>query len=429
MIRLSGSSLPRVDACPASAVLPHVEHESEDADAGSALHEHIKHRAEIGVDDAMALLDETMARWGVPEKEAGFLRGRLSKFEWSPPAGAICEIRLALMQDWTVQRVPAEQRFVEGAIFTGQFDVVWTEPRPLIVNEDGSVQCPAGSVLWVLDLKGGQDRYVETIERNLQVATYAFLAAKWTGAKRVAPAICYPGPGEGEWDVPGRMWSRAELDAVEGRLRRLLARTAAQESALVEGRPLELTEGRHCEFCPALTRCPAKTAMFKAVLIEGTVPFGPLPLTDGDATQLVSMLAVLETFIRRGRRVLEAQVEETGRPIPLGDGVVWGPETSERTEILVGPAQPVLAIELGEFADQAMKVDVSGASIERAVKAQLEAKGKSRGVSPMVRRIYAKLGEAGALVQKPRVEWKAHRPKLARAEPGHDDAEDLGEAI
>lgn len=427
MSRMSGSALPRIEVCPPSAALPQVGSTSEAADAGSALHDHIRHRAELGLDDAVARLEETMARWGLSETEAAFLRSRLMKFEWCPPHGSICEVRLALMPDWSVTRVPAEQRFVEGTLFTGQFDVVWAEPEPLIVNEDGSVLCPERSTLWVLDLKGGQDRYVTTIERNLQVHTYALLAARWTRAKRVVPAVCFPGPGHGDWDVPGSVWGARQLEEVEGRLRRMLGAVELAESSIAAGEPLDLTEGRHCDYCPALTRCPAKIALFRSIFNEGPPDLATVPLNDTESSRLVSLVAVLDTVQRRARRVLEAQVQETGRPIPLGDGIVWGPQTTERTTILAGQARSVLAEALGEFAAIAMNVDVSGASIERAVKAKLEAAGKARGVSPEVRRIYAKLGEVGALVQKPRTEWGAHRPKLAQTIPR--DVEDLDEAV
>lgn len=422
MIRVSGSALPRVESCPPSAVLPQVGSESEKADSGSALHDHMRDRAELGVDDAVAKLDERLAKWGLSEREAGFLRARLMKFEWSPPAGALCEVRLALWPDWTVTRVPAEQRFVPGALFTGQFDVVWSEPAPLVVNEDGSIHCPAGSVLWVVDLKGGQDRYVTTIERNLQIAAYTFLAARWTGAKHAVPAALYPGPGQGTWDAPATAWGPREIDAVERRLRELFIKLEIEERSLAEGLPLDLVEGNHCLYCPALTRCPAKTAFFKAIVDEGELPHGPLPLSATDRRTLANALPMMERITKQLRHLLEADVGESG-PIDLGDGIVWGPETTERTEILAVPARAVLERELGEYAAEAMTLEISGTSIERAIKKKHEAEGIARQGAPAKRRLWAKLGEAGALGQKQRTEWKAHRPKLPAASLG--DVEDL----
>lgn len=410
MIRVSASALPRIELCPASAVLPQVGSTSEAADKGSALHQHIRDRAELGIDLAVARLEEVCARWGLSETETAFLRARLMKFTWTPPAGAICELRLAVMPDWTVKRVPEDQRWVEGALFTGQFDVVWAEPSPLVVGEDGSVHCPAGSVLWALDVKGGQDRHVTTIERNLQVAFYAWAAARWTKAQRAIPAICYPGAGEGEWDVPGRMWGPAELDAVEARLKKLWGDCERQERALAEGQPLSLTEGRHCGYCPAQTHCPAKTALLKSLCTDSPAPLGAAPLTASEATRIASSLVFVERFLERARSALRSYVEDQG-PIDLGDGVVWGPQQVNRTEILPEAAREVLEEELGEHANAAIKLDITGASIERAIKAQLEARGLTRGVAPTKRRIWAKLGEAGALVSKSRTEWKAHRPE------------------
>jgi len=123
----SASAAQRVEYCPPSEVLPQVFNISEAADKGSAGHEHMHQRAVYGVDYAMENLDAVLARWNVEEREAGFLRSRLLKFEWSPPAGSAVEIRLALMPDFTVQRVPGDLRFYPGALFTGQFDVMWAE--------------------------------------------------------------------------------------------------------------------------------------------------------------------------------------------------------------------------------------------------------------------------------------------------------------
>lgn len=431
MIRVSGSALPRVEVCPGSAVLPHVGSESVAADAGSAGHEHVRDRSELGVDDAVSKIDQRAAEWGLDETETGFLRSRMMKWEWSPPVGSICEVRLALWPDWTVTRVPEDQRFVEGALLTGAFDVAWCEKggqparfvaddapideREQVIGKRASagLRVPEGAILWVLDVKTGQDRYVATIETNFQVHLYAWMAAVYFRAARVMPAICFPGPGEGDWDVPARPWGARELAATEARLRALWTVLEQQQARLGAGEPLSLTEGPHCDYCPAQSRCPAKTALLKSVLSDGgTVPFGDAPLTLEQAAKLAGMMGFFDVAKKRARRMLEVYVGEHG-PIPLGDGRVFGPEPTEVTEILAEPARAVLAAELGEFADQAIGVDITGASIERAVKAKLASEGKDRGVAPARARIFAKLGEAGALSKKTRPEWKVHRPKAA----------------
>jgi hypothetical protein len=394
---------------------------SEAADVGSAGHEHMMLRARLGIDDAVAVLDETIAKFNISEDEATWLRARLMKFTWTPPAGALAEIRLAWMPDGSVQRVPADARFFPGAVFTGQFDDLWSEPEPLRIYEDGRVECPEGSALFVLDLKFGQDRYVQSIENNAQVSSYAVLAAKWTGARVVVPAVLFPGPGDGDWDVPAEPWRAQELAQAEARIHETLSRVAAAERALANGEPLDLVEGRHCEYCPALTECPAKIRMLKAMLRDG--PPAPGPLTPEEAALTAVNYKVLERVRHMQRAALEAYVHQYG-PVPMGDGVQWGPQTTVRKRVLPMLAKPILDAELGTFAVDAMQIKVTETGIKDAVRNKLNAAGHSRGVAPIVRRIYGKLTAAGALTKEERTEWCEHRGESpASAELG--EVEDL----
>lgn len=409
----SASSAQRVEICPPSEVLAQVMNVSEAADKGSAGHEHMHLRGTHGVDHAVAELDHTLAKWNVEEREAAFLRSRLLKFEWSPPAGAVMELRLALMPDFTVQRVPAELRFFPGAIFTGQFDVMWSEPQPLIIMPNGLLVCPPGSVLAIADYKLGKDSWVHTIEANLQLAIYAFLAARWTGAERVTAATIFPGPGEGDWDTFPRPWGARQLTEMEKRIRDLLASVERNQQKLAAGEPLELKEGRHCLYCPARSHCPAKNAMFKRVFDSGAAAaLGSAPLTPEQARYAANALPEFKRFADELRDALELYVEENG-PIPVDDdGVVWGPLEGSSGVILPGPARDILREELGiEYADEAlMKPVLSKKTIEDAVKRKHDDENIKRRLRPTMGRILGKLEEVGALQRKPKTTWCAHRP-------------------
>jgi hypothetical protein len=327
--------------------------------------------------------------------------------------GALVEVRLALMPDGTVRRVPAEDRHYPGAITTGQFDVLWSEPEALLAFEDGTVLCPEGSTLWVIDLKGGMDSWVPTIETNLQVHIYAFLAAIWTKAQRVLLGVLFPMPGEGDWDVVERPWGQREIEAVGVRIREMFARVDAEREKLSKGLPLALNEGRHCEYCPAQSRCPAKTALLKSALAQDgeLVPNGEAPLSREEARRAAIAYGQLGQFLRRLREVLEADVHNHG-PIDVGDGLVFGPKPETKKKFVAGVARRILDEQLGEFAPTAMQI--TGASIDRAVKEKLAG---ARGVSPMVRRLYALIGEAGGLVEEQCFEWTVHRPAPGALSP------------
>ena len=419
----SASAAQRVEYCPPSEVLPQVFNISEAADKGSAGHEHMHQRAVYGVDYAMENLDAVLARWNVEEREAGFLRSRLLKFEWSPPAGSAVEIRLALMPDFTVQRVPGDLRFYPGALFTGQFDVMWAEPFPLLMQGE-RVVCPPNSVLVVADFKFGTDAWVHTIEANLQLGLYGFMAARWTGAKTVAPATIFPGPGSGDWDTVSPPWGERQLLAMEQRIRALLAGVERNKLKLAAGEPLDLTEGRHCLYCPARTHCPAKTAMYKRVFDEGAQSvLGDAPFTPEQATAAAQALPEFQRFAKELNELLREYVKENG-PIPLGDGVVWGPEKDQRDEILSAPARDILVAELGrEYAEEALRVKISKKSIEDAVKRKHDDEGIKRRTKATMGRILGKLGSAGAIVSSPRETWCAHRPVQELVASSHDQNE------
>lgn len=414
----SASSAQRVEVCPPSEVLAQVMNVSEAADQGSAGHEHMHLRGTVGVDAAVGLLDETLAKWNVEERDAAFLRSRLLKFEWSPPKGAAMEIRLALMPDFTVKRVPAELRFFPGAIFTGQFDVMWSEPQPLILKPNGLLVCPPGSVLAIADYKLGKDSWVHTIEANLQLMIYAFLAARWTGAERVTAATIFPGPGEGDWDTFPRPWGARQLVEMEKRIRDLLASVERNQKKLEAGEALELKEGRHCLYCPARSHCPAKTAMFKRVFDSGAAAaLGNAPLTPDQARYAANALPEFARFAKELREALELYVEENG-PIPVDDdGVVWGPLDGSSGVILPGPARDILRTELGlADADEVLlRPSISKKAIEEVVKRQHEDAGIKRRLRPTMGRILGKLEEVGAMTYKAKTTWCAHRPSASPA--------------
>ena len=422
----SASGLQHIAACPGSAALARAGHVTRAADKGTAGHEHMRMRAELGVDDAVAQLDELFARYDLDEQDAHWLKRRLMRFEWSPPVGAVCETSLCLMHDGSVRRVEGGQGsypdLPAGAVLPGQIDLMWAEPAPLVwdMGEERPA-CPENSVLWVADYKFGQDRYVHTVERNLQTTAYTVMAAKWTGAKLAVPAIIYPGPGDGEWDTLAAPWGEKQLAEADLRVASVLAEVEVQKLAAAEGRALRLVEGRHCEFCEAQSWCPAKTALLKTVVSGEAAPLGEAPLTEAEAAYWVTQLRLLNGIAPRVTAALKAYVEATG-PIDLGDGVVWGPVEERKSIIVAEQAREVLEDELGEHARSAMQVKVTKTAIDDAIRVKHAEEGIKKQKAATMRRIMARLGEEGALVHEPRVEWKAHRPKKAEPEQQLEEA-------
>jgi hypothetical protein len=418
----SASALPLLAICAGSAVLDRVHSVNDKSKAGQAIHDHMRLRASHGVDYAVAMLERTAAAYDLDEKETGFFIARCKGFTWSPPAGAFGEVALCLCDDGTVVRVTGGAGSYAGlpanAVVPGQVDLMWSEPEPLDMSDPAHPRCPKGSILWVVDYKSGKEDYVEPIERNIQVGTYTMMAAKWTGAEYAVPAILFVRKGSGEWDAPEAAWGTAEISAAEKRAKDIVARGREQLERLARGEVPVFTEGKHCEFCDAAWRCPAKTAVLKA-LVGAPLPKGSAPLTVEERSWLAAHLKQFEAFARAARTALILDVQANGA-IPLEDGTVWGPIAKPVTEIIVPRALPVLQEELGEeLANNALDVTLSRGRIEANVKKLHHEQGLTRQVAPTMRRIMAKISEAGGLLSEPRIEHRAYRP--------HDE-EDEGEA-
>jgi hypothetical protein len=381
---------------------------------GDAIHEHQRERAAFGVDEAMRRIHELAHRFELNERETGIFIARCRAFEWTPPPGSFGEVALCLRESGEVERVQGGKGHYDtppDTVTAGTLDLMWSEPEPLDLTDPTHPRCPRGSVLWVTDYKSGDDAYVDPVESNAQLETEVVLGAKWTGAEMAVPAILFVRKGAGEWDVPDSAWGQPHLREAEARIRATVARVREQQRILDAGAPLEFVEGRHCEFCPAKTRCAAHTGIFKQ-MFSGVVPFGDAPLTADERQWLAERLSMIESISKRARAVLRADVDENG-PIPLSDGNEWGPVKEKRTTILAHVALPIVREELGEMGDHALDTSMTRDSIEGAVREYCEANALKRAVSPTMRRIMAKLGDAGALVDSPRVEYRAHKPERA----------------
>jgi hypothetical protein len=257
---------------------------------------------------------------GLDEADAGRLAFLDEHLRLPVPAGAIAEVPLGYWPDGNVRRVEGGAgRYVdEGQILSGTIDVMWAD------ETDNPEMCPEGSTLWIVDWKTGAEEHVPPVDRNWQLRGAAVLAARWTGAQRVIPAICYVNAGEcaeavranvsyqGRWEV-GAPLDAAALDAVEAEMRAVLARARgegdgragvhavprrgqvvggevhpdrADEGAALGQRvdqpsvgPLIL--GPHCDHCPARGACPALAAEAVTLLgalegeDDGQVKMGP----------------------------------------------------------------------------------------------------------------------------------------------------------
>lgn len=429
----TGSSRARVRICPPSAALPGVKTTGPDK-VGNVIHEHMALRATHGVDFAVEAIPGLCDRWLLTGDDAGIARARCMSFEYAPPKGAIPEVALALFDDGSVRRVEGARGsydLPEGGIFAATIDLLWAEnaqgkPIPFAWEGDRPV-CPPGGIVWAMDYKTGAEKNVESIEQNAQLQAAALLAARWTGARLVAPAVLLVRKGKGIWDVPAAYLGPVQFDQIEREIRAEHAAIAAAAQALAAGTLREgFVTGAHCEYCPAATRCPAKTSGLLALLGE-VAPAGDAPLTTDHLRRLLPLVGQLEQAANAIKAAAKRQVEATGQPIDLGDGKVWGPHLAAKKTLDVGIALPLLVEEVGaDLARTALNATLSRDRIKAAYLAHLGGEDAEPGAAERgVRGFFGRAIAAGAQKSAGEIWWSAYRPKPGGAagdeEPLQDD--------
>jgi hypothetical protein len=383
---------------------------------GSALHEHMRDRIALGITPALVRLPDIAKAWRLGEQERGIFEARARHFKWTPPDGAVPEQALCLFADGEVRAIKGgrgDYEMPEGALLPATVDVMWSEPEPLQYSPGTALfpavaKCPPGSTLWVVEVKTGLDIHVSPVEHNGQARVGALLAARWTGAETVVPAIVYWRKGDGEWDVPERVFGKDDLGQIWLEINDTLREVDSQEAKLHVGLPLDFVEGPHCAMCSCEARCAAKTALIKGVL-DAPAPLGDAPLTVDEARRLAAILPALARFQKQATSALRAHVK-VGGPVDLGNGNHWGPHAVDKTEVLADVGQRVLADEVGaELAESSVKRVLTRDAIEDAVRESHAEKGIKRQMAPTVRRLFARIGAEGGLVSRREVHWSAYR--------------------
>lgn len=390
LVTLSG--LQRASVCSASFTLPRFGHLNKSAALGNAMHEMIERRI-IGEEKAPELVANG---WELEGIERGRFFHLVRTFDPKIPAGTLAEVALGLFEDGTVRPVEGGQGkypHVPGLILAGTIDAMWSSPHGLDAGK-----CHESDELWIVDWKTGEEGNVPPPAKNWQLRAAAVLAAKWTGAKRVVPAICFVEPGEGRWDI-GAVIGPEELLAIESMLREILAEVATQERRFVIG--------PHCEYCPARPGCPAHIAEAKALVTSSPDTLG-LSLTAEDARRIAGLLPGAAKVLELAKQALRLYVTEHG-PLELADGKVYGPQTARRDTYATRISYEALAREIGdEAADVAFRT--SKGAMYDAVGTAHDAAGIKRKKGAAMAKIMGEIEANGGKVSRPVEVWTNHYP-------------------
>lgn len=128
-----------------------------------------------------------------------------------------------------------------------------------------------------------------------------------------------------------------DLDGFAVDLRGILAKVADARRMVREGLDLHLSPGQHCRYCEAFHSCPAQRQLqteVKSGAIEPRIEM-MLPLgNDEVARDAYELRARLRILLKRLDSALFARANE--RPIPLGNGRMFGPHERKGRESLSG---------------------------------------------------------------------------------------------
>lgn len=387
----SASKLELLEKCPTAGALSSVWAESTAAQsAGTARHRYLQRAREI--DPATALAEVPAdAPW---RAQCEALAAHLDEI----PAG---DHELAYAYD----HVTDTARFL-GPWLDRAYDVSASE-----VSGTADLVCPPTDERprWlVVDFKGDED--VAPAGSNLQLAFYALAVARVHGADEVEVAIAYLRHGG------GIRWDRAVLDefaleAAAARVRRVVSLVVAARSSQT---PLDYATGFHCRRCPALTFCPAQTALLRAFLADPMEPGEIARLSAEDAGAAYVRLKVLGEQVEIAAAAVRARAELAGLPLPDGERLV--PVEMPRRTLVMDRALPVLREVFGEQADAAVERSLSSEAINRLARQLAPGKGQKKAVDEL----WGKIEAAGGMRRSQYIQLRVKRAKGADAAGGEE---------
>lgn len=295
-----------------------------------------------------------------------------------------------------------------------------TTPTEFVGSFD-YVRLSAGCAV-VVDLKTGLTD-VPHPSRNAQLRLGALAAARYHGVDSARAGILHAPEGRTPW------WSWATLDAFElelvaSEMTTLADRIGSSRRDVAAGATPRLTVGEHCNHCPARHGCPARVAMAQRLAGEPEKVVLDLKamLTPDSAALALARWKAAKKALEEVGAALYAYAAES--PIPLGDGRVWGPVTSEREVIDAEAAWLVLSETFGvDVARKAMTLETSKAGVDRAMKALRESlrgattrpAGVPEGkitIKALNETALAALRAAGAVTTKTTTQYEEHTAAL-----------------
>lgn len=321
---ISASSLARVIACPASAVLPAVVTVGDAAERGTDIHAFMR-RVLGGVPRSTALEHVS------PEN-----RVTCEGIDFAKVVEGLSEVRSEV--SYALHAESLEVREIGrniGRNYPSEY--VGLDRLPWLPGTLDMEGFRADGVPVVEDFKTGQP--VDAAAENPQLFFFALVRRALTGANEVEIRIRYVRE-DGRTYVDRHVADVFELDSFAADLERTASHVCRLHTG-VEKQDVTVRPGSQCRYCPAITSCPAHVALARAMSDEITAIDARIremtPAERGNAWIKAKMIEGLLEHVITGLR--ECAIAE---PTPLPDGKVLRLIESQRRSFVQADAIALL---------------------------------------------------------------------------------------
>jgi hypothetical protein len=385
---LTGSGLERVSVCAAAGVLPRVETSSEYAARGHAIHAFLEGVNRVGREKALEAVPEDL-RSACEALDTAKLPTDPSRyaaevaFAFDPNTGKGRELGRGIGRRYDVN---------DGEI-AGTADVI------ALLEDDG---------VFVSDFKSGWSRRTAARD-SLQLRFYALAAARAYGRSRAVVQVIRVFEDGTTWTDEAAL-DAFDLDSFALELGALAAMLEGHRRLYAEGGEPPLVEGSHCTWCPAFSRCPAKTALLRAAALEAP---SPSEITPGLAARAYGRLKLYKAAVEKAEEILKTYAR--AHAIPLEGGMVYGVRYDSTKDLDGQVAQSALEALFGESARAGIKVEVSQAGVKRAVLAYLKDHPDAGTQKALIDQALAEIEKRGGLRTVKAPKLVAHKPAAEAA--------------
>lgn len=334
MLRVTGSGLPRVVACPASAVLRHDNETTVFAGRGTVKHKFFSDCLLVGRDEALLLVED-------PKLRSACAAIQIEKLPACAPGAFTPE--LALAYNWVDGTARVLGSNIERAY--DEHGIDWSCEIPLSI--DVAALTSDGDGVYISDYKTGMHA-VDPAWFNWQLKICAVAVARAYDRSYASVEIAYV---HEDGDVRS---DRADFDAlklalIEGEIREVMERAQASAAAIASGQRPEYALGSQCDWCPCVRSCEPHREVLSVLLTDE----GARAAND-EADRIVRReiaAADLPTIYQRWRAA-ERIIGKVGSAIhchaiavngiPISESMVFGPVATSRETIIGDKARPVL---------------------------------------------------------------------------------------